>query len=82
MSLDPAGDRQRILTVAHVREPAMTTFVQVMFLESPRFYRLSRSHAQFDRLLSTLKAAEAATRTVRVTIADPHGDDIDDVQTL
>jgi hypothetical protein len=55
-------------------------FVEVMFLESPRLFRLSRSHEHFDRLLSTLQASEAAGRPVRVTLTAPHGGDIDDVQ--
>jgi plasmid replication initiation protein len=82
MSVDVPSDRQRDLTVAHVRERMETDFVDVMFLESARFFRLSRSHRHFDRLLAVLKTSEAAGRTVRVTLTVRHGDDIEDVQTL
>jgi hypothetical protein len=56
--------------------------VEVMFLESARFFRLSRSHDRFDRLLSALRASEAAGLSVRVTVTAPHGSDIDDVRIL
>lgn len=55
-------------------------FVEVMFLESARPFRLSRSHEHFERVLSALKASEAAGRAVRVTLTAPHGGDIDDVK--
>jgi hypothetical protein len=82
MSVDPPGDRQRDLIVAHVRERPGMDFVEVMFLESARTFRLSRSHEHFDRLLSTLQASEAAGRSVRVTLTTPHGGDIDDAHSL
>ena len=73
---------QRDLTVAHVREPAGANFVEVVFLESARFYRLARSHRAFDRVFSALKRAEAAQRTVTITFAALNGADIEDVQSL
>jgi hypothetical protein len=82
MSVGPPSDRQRDLTVAHVRERPDLGVVEVMFLESARTFRLSRSHEQFDRVLSTLQASEAVGRSVRVTLTIPHGGDIDDVQNL
>ena len=82
MSVGPPSDRQRDLTVAHVRERPGLDAVEVMFLESARTFRLSRSHEHFDRVLSALRAAEAEGRSVRVTLTIPHGGDIDDVQSL
>jgi hypothetical protein len=82
MSVGPPSDRQRDLTVARVRERQGMDFAEVMFLESPRIFRLSRSHEHFDRLLSTLQASEVAGRPVRVTLTIPHGGDIDDVQSV
>ena len=82
MSLGPPSDRQRDLTVAHVRERPGLDVVEVMFLESARPFRLSRSHEHFDRLLSALQASEAEARSVRVTLTSPNGGDIDEVQSL
>ena len=80
MPVDGPDDRRRDLTPAHVRERA--DVVEVMFAESPRIFRLFRSHADFDRLSSALRASLAAGRAVRVTLTVPHGGDIADVQVL
>lgn len=82
MPVGPPSDRQRDLTVAHVRERSGADFVEVMFVESARTFRLFRSHPDFDRLLSTLTAAEAAGHRVRITLTIPHGGDIEDAQKL
>ena len=82
MPVGPSSDRQSDLTVAHVREPSGKDFVEVMFLQSARIFRLSRLHDRFDRLVSTLREAEAAGQSVRVTLTTPHGGEIDDVETL
>ena len=81
MSVGPPSDRQRDLTVAHVREhPGLD--VEVRFLESARPFRLARSHPHFDRVLATLQASEAEGRAVRVTLTVPHGGDINEVERL
>lgn len=82
MPVGPPSDRQSDLTVAHVREPSGKDFVEVMFLQSARIFRLSRLHDRFDRLLSTLREAEAAGRSVRITVSSPHGGEIDDVENV
>lgn len=79
MSVGPA-DRQRDLTVVHVRERPELDVVEVMFRESARIFRVSRSHANVDRLVATLKASEAGGRPVRVTLTTAQGADIDDVE--
>lgn len=68
------------VTIAYVRERPGVDFVDVMCLESTRFLRLSRSHEDFERLLSALLESEALGRPVRVTVAPAHGADIADVQ--
>jgi hypothetical protein len=82
MSVGPPSDRQRDLTVAHVRERPGLDVVEVMFLESARTFRLTRSHEHFHRVLSALRAAEAEGRSVRVTLTIPNGGDIDEVERL
>jgi hypothetical protein len=82
MPVGPASDPPRDVVVAHVRERPGMDFVEVMFLESARIFHLSRSHEHFDHLLTTLREAHAAGRSLRVTLAAPHSGDIDDVQYL
>jgi hypothetical protein len=67
------------LTVANVRD-AGSGDVVVTFLESARFYRLSRTHPRFGELLTALRTSLADARTVRVLLAGPTSDVIEDVQ--
>jgi hypothetical protein len=80
MSVDPARGARRELTVAHVRDRPDRDFVEVMFLESSRIFRLSRSHERFEQLLSRLQQAGVSGRTSRVSFTAPDGADIDDVE--
>jgi hypothetical protein len=57
----------RDLTVAKIREGPGP--VQVLFLESARFYALPRERADFDVLLALLRASERQGRAVKVTLA-------------
>jgi hypothetical protein len=82
MPVGPPSERQSDLTVAHLRERAGMDFVEVMFLESARIFRLPRSHDGFEQLLSNLQTSAAAGRSVRVTFTIPHGGEIADVQNL
>jgi hypothetical protein len=82
MSVDPPSGRQRDLAVARIRDRPADDFAEVMFLESARIFRLSRSHERFDELLATLRDAEAGERRVRITLTVAHGGDISDVQKL
>ena len=56
----------RELTVASLREPEEADHVEVLFLESARFYRLPRAHAGFDEVLGLLRRALEEHRTVLV----------------
>jgi hypothetical protein len=80
MSVGPARDRQRELTVAHVRDRPDMDFVEVMFLQSARIFHLSRSHERFQQLLSRLQQAETSGRAANVTFTAPNGGDIEDVE--
>jgi hypothetical protein len=73
-----ASDRG--MTVAHIREPKGADDVDVVFLESARFYKLPRAHPRFNRILSQLRYAMARGRLVQVRLTSPHGDIIEDVE--
>jgi len=62
------------MTVAHLREQAGEEFVMVVFLESARFYRLSRQNPDFQLILDRFRAALARGERVRIRVAAPDGD--------
>jgi len=70
----------REMTVAHVRPRPGEAFVEVLFLESPRLYRLTTGHPDFDRLLGLLRRAIAPRRVVKVHLASLDSDVIQDVR--
>lgn len=72
----------RTMTVAHVRQPVSggTEDVEVLFLESARFYRLCRSNPRFADVLPLLREAMRVGRPLRVRLASSGSDVIDDVQ--
>jgi CRISPR/Cas system-associated endonuclease Cas1 len=67
------------VTVAAIRERADRD-VDVMFLESARFYRLPRSHPRFDALLATLEHARDSEQRVQLEVSEPNGDVIEDAR--
>lgn len=72
----------RVMTAARVREPSSTDYVEVVFLESARFYKLFRTNPRYKILLERLQDAIAKGRGVQVRLTSPHGDIIEDVQPL
>jgi hypothetical protein len=68
------------MTVAHIREDAQPDAVEVMFLESARFYRLPRSSPNFSALLECLREAEQTQKSVAIALTSPGGDLIADVK--
>lgn len=68
------------MTVAHVREPAGAEFVEVVFLESARFYKLFKENKNFQRILHELRQAAEQHGKVRVFLNASEGDVIEDVQ--
>lgn len=79
---DPDGPRKpffREMTVAHIREREGPEYVQVLFLESARFYKLPKGHPSFEEILVQLRDAMTKRRVVQVGLASPDGDVIEDV---
>jgi hypothetical protein len=68
------------MTVAHIREDAEPDAVEVMFLESTRFYRLPRNGSNFKALLECLREAEQKRKPVEIAVTSPNGDLIADVK--
>ena len=68
------------MTVAHVREPAGAKFVEVVFLESARFYKLFQENKNFQRILHELRQAAEQHDKVRVFLNVSEGDVIQDVR--
>jgi hypothetical protein len=69
----------RPMTVAHLREPPATDYVEVMFCESARFYRLPRASPSFEASLRLLKEAAAAGRQLPIVLASVESDVIEAV---
>lgn len=78
-SPDPPGII-REMTVAHVRPGPGEVLVEVLFLESPRIYRLLAAHPDFDRLRALLHGAITTGRAVKVRLAALDGDVIQDAR--
>jgi len=68
------------MTVANVREHEDRDHWEVMFLESARFYRLLKSNPSFGEIIVKLRNAAATGGRVRVVLATPNGDMIEDVR--
>jgi hypothetical protein len=68
------------MTVAHIREPKGGEFVEIVFLESARFYRLLRQHPRYGSLLTLLRTALKQGRPVEVRLTSLDSDIIEDVQ--
>lgn len=69
----------REMTVADIREREAAEYVQVVFLESARFYKLPREHPSFEKILVQLRDALAKRRVVKVALVAPDSDVIEDV---
>jgi hypothetical protein len=68
------------MRVAHIREQKGAKYLEVVFLESARFYKLSREHPEFARVLRQLREAKEKKSAVRVLTDVPEGDVIKDVE--
>ena len=67
------------MTVAHIREPNDAAYVEVVFLESTRFYRLRKDSPGYDGIQKRLSDALTNGHTVNVRFASPDSDLIADV---
>lgn len=72
----------RQMTVAHIREQNEDDFLEVVFLESARFYRLSRKHRAFDSIVQRLREAMKSGRKLDIALAAPDSDLIEEVISL
>lgn len=72
---------ERRMTVAHIREDAEPDAVEVMFLESARFYRLLRTNPNFDAILAQLHHALPQHQPLQITLTRAEGDIIADAKT-
>jgi hypothetical protein len=70
----------RQMTVAQIREQNKADHVEVVFLESARFYKLFRTNPQYDALLERLRNALENSRSLQVRLMSPNGDIIEDVR--
>lgn len=64
----------REMTPAHLRERKCEEFVEVMFLQSARIYKLFKKDPKYEEIQGLLREAVAAKRTVRVQLSAPQGD--------
>ena len=76
----PSKRAVKEMTPAHVREPSGAEFVEVVFLESARFYRLFKENKAFQRILRGLNQAAEKHGKVRVFLNVPEGGVIEDVE--
>lgn len=68
----------RTMTVAHVREQAQEDAIEVMFLESARFYRLLRNNPNFDAVLKRLRDGMRKGGVLEIRVASLDSDIIED----
>jgi hypothetical protein len=68
------------MTPARMLEPEASEAVEVAFLESARFYRLSKEHPAFERILAALRDALKNGRAVEVRLASITSNTIEDVK--
>ena len=80
---DNQGDRLwRTMTVAQIRPGNGAPYSEVVFLESARFYKLYRNNPRYDEILKNLRHALAKGRALKVRLASPEGDIVENVEEL
>ena len=70
----------RAMTPAHIREPREADYVEVVFLESARFYRLLKSNPMYEHIVTLLRDAIAKKRALLARCTSPESDTIAEVQ--
>ena len=70
----------RTMTPAHVREPPEADYVEVVFLESARFYRLFKTNPMYQQILKMLRDAVTKKRAVQVRCTSSESDVLAEVQ--
>jgi hypothetical protein len=69
----------REMTVAHIREPKGVDYVEVVFLESARFYRLLGKNPAYDEILAQMRNALANGRALKIRFSSLESDVIDEI---
>jgi hypothetical protein len=81
---DPDNNKQhpgyREMTVANIREQSATDHIDIVFLESARFYKLYRQNPNFEQILRLLQEAMAKGSVIDVRLESPHSDIIQGVR--
>jgi hypothetical protein len=70
----------REMTVVQIRTRDDAPYLEVVFLESARFYRLFHENPRYDEILKNLRYAVANRRILKVRFASPNHNTIEDVQ--
>jgi hypothetical protein len=72
----------REMTVANIRDDVAADNVEVIFLESARFYKVSKHNPKYQEMMRSLRDAIARGRILRVRFASPDSDIIEEVWRL
>ena len=70
----------REMRVAHIRERKDAEYLEVMFLESARIYKLFKENPAYREILGQLRAALAKKGALRVLCASAQSTRIEEVQ--
>jgi len=70
----------REMRVAHIREPEGVKYLEVMFLESARIYKLFKENPAYQEIQGHLRAALGKKRALKVRCAVTASDVIEEVQ--
>jgi hypothetical protein len=78
----PKHDKRvfRAMTPANIRQPREADYVEVVFLESARFYRLLKSNPMHEHIVTMLRDAIAKKRALLIRCTSPESDTIAEVQ--
>lgn len=70
----------REMTVAHIRDGSSPDHVEIIFLESARFYTLKKNHPEFGLIMSILSEAQLKKNAVKVYLSSLDSDIIENVK--
>ena len=70
----------RAMTPVHIRESREADYLEVAFLESARFYRLSKRNPIYHQIVKLLRDAIAKKRALQVHCTSPESNAIAEVR--
>ncbi|NTW69545.1 MAG: hypothetical protein HGB23_06790 [Chlorobiaceae bacterium] len=70
----------RDMTVANIRSNDEADFVEIVFLESARFYRIMKKNSNFNDMLGKLETALSDSKRVTVGLDSIESEIIEDVR--